>query len=389
MKSLWLVLVALLAVTMFHTANAQTKDSAPKEPPFVEEEEFDLPATPLNQATPAQADPLTSETDDAASIENEILQSGGEPVAPPPANSTVDLNKDVPEAGSQSEDLLLEEEAPVIAAPSNEIPASEMPLEEEPPVPVKAAAPVYSDDVVAKSAAGGVRYIHHPQAAVGLIRIEKDGTYVYKTKDKGDVKTTGGFRIGSIDAPKIYSEDGTSFAKMYSDQVPVLMFDYDWQPFKMSQNFKIQAGINIMLANGNGRFAESGPSGSDPTAGEAAKEEYTFAAIPLNVGLAYRFQYMDRQILAPYIIGGGSYIPVIEYRDDGKSTNAVGTPAAYGGGGLLINVGAIDRDTAFTLRSEYGVTNLWVSLEYRYLKSFSEDVDFSSNLISAGLTLDY
>ena len=387
MKSLWLVLVALLAVTMFHTANAQTKESPPKEPPFVEEEEFDLPQTPMN-TTPAQADPLTSETDDAASIENEILQSGGEPAAPPPANNTVDLNKDVPEAGSQSEDLLLEDEVPVIAAPSNEIPSSEIPME-EPPVPVKAAAPVYSDDVVAKSAAGGVRYIHHPQAAVGLIRIEKDGTYVYKTKDKGEVKTTGAFRFGMMDAPIISSSDGTSFQTMYTGpQVPILMFDYDWQPFKMSQNFKIQAGFDIMLANGSGRFAETAPNGN-PTAGQVAKEEYTFAAFPLNVGFSYRFQYMDRQILAPYVIGGGSYIPVIEYRDDGKSTNAVGTPAAYGGGGLLINVGAMDRDTAFTLRSEYGVTNLWVSLEYRYLKSFSEDVDFSSNVISAGLTLDY
>jgi hypothetical protein len=372
---------------MFHTANAQTKESAPQEPPFVEENEFDLPATPLNSATPAQADPLKSEADDAASIENEILQSGGEPAAPPPANSTVDLNKDVPEAGSKADDLLLEDEAPVIAAPTNEIPSSEIPME-EPPVPVKAAAPVYSDDVVAKSAAGGVRYIHHPQAAVGLIRIEKDGTYVYKTKDKGEVKTSGSFRIGSMDAPKISSEDGTSFAKMYSETVPVLMFDYDWQPFKMSQNFKIQAGVNIMLANGNGRFAESGPNGK-PTQGEAAKEEYTFAAIPLNAGFIYRFQYMDRQILAPYVLGGGSYIPVVEYRDDGKSTNLVGTPAAYGGGGLLINVGAIDRDTAFTLRSEYGVTNLWVSLEYRYLNSFSDDVKFESNVISAGLTMDY
>ncbi|QLY25891.1 hypothetical protein [Bdellovibrio sp. KM01] len=384
MKSLWLVLVALLAVSIFHTANAQTKESAPKEPPFVEESEFDAPPA-------ASADPLQSETDDALSIENEILQSGGEPLAtPPPASNTVDLNKDVPEAGSSlPDDLILEDEAPAIAAPNNEIPSSEAPIEE--PVKVKPAPVVYSNEVVRKSPSGGVEYIHHPQAAVGLIRIEKDGTYIYKTKDKGEVKSTGSFRFGAMDAPIIKAADGvTTFETMYSGpSVPVLTFEYEWQPLKISQNLKVQAGFNLMMANGNGRFAESNPNGGTPQAGDKAREEYTFVAIPLNLGLAYRFQYMDRQVFAPYIAGGGSYIPVVEYRDDGKNTNMVGTPAGFGGGGLLINVGAMDRETAFTLRSEYGVTNLWVTLDYRYLKSVSEDVDFSSNVITAGVSVDY
>ncbi|WP_413291704.1 autotransporter outer membrane beta-barrel domain-containing protein [Bdellovibrio sp. HCB185ZH] len=384
MKSLWLVLVALLAVSIFHTANAQTKESAPKEPPFVEESEFEAPPA-------ASADPLQSETDDALSIENEILQSGGEPIATPPqAPNTVDLNKDVPEAGSSlPDDLILEDEAPAIAAPNNEIPSSDAPIEE--PVNVKPAPVVYSNEVVRKSPSGGVEYIHHPQAAVGLIRIEKDGTYVYKTKDKGEVKSTGSFRFGAMDAPIIKAADGvTTFETMYSGPtVPVLAFEYEWQPLKISQNLKVQAGFNLMMANGNGRFAESNPSGGTPQAGDKAREEYTFVAIPLNLGLAYRFQYMDRQVFAPYISGGGSYIPVVEYRDDGKNTNMVGTPAAFGGGGLLINIGAMDRDTAFTLRSEYGVTNLWVTLDYRYLKSFSEDVDFKSNVITAGVSVDY
>ncbi|WP_413586242.1 hypothetical protein [Bdellovibrio sp. HCB274] len=389
MKSLWLVLVALLAVTMFHTAHAQ--ESAPKEPPFVDENEFDAPA----------ADPLKAETDDALSIEDEILQSGGQPVPPPapatttpaaPAatgqSNTVDLNENVPEAGS-SEDLLLEDEEPVIAAPSNEIPEGEI-LLEEPTTPVKAAAPVYAEEVVSKSRSGGIEYIRHPQSAVGLIRIEKDGTYVYKTSEKKGYSTTGAFRFGMMDAPKIESADGiTNFDTMYAGpQVPLLMFEYEWQPFKMSRNFKIQGGLGLLMANGQGRFTETATSGN-PTAGQEALEEYTFVAIPLNLGLTYRFQYMDRQILAPFISGGGSYIPVAEFRDDGNDTNFVGTPAAYGAGGILLNIGAMSKDTAYTLRTEYGIANLWATLEYRYLYSFSEDVDFTSNIISAGVTLDY
>ncbi|WP_413583367.1 hypothetical protein [Bdellovibrio sp. HCB288] len=388
MKSLWFVLVALLAVTMFHTAHAQ--ESAPQEPPFVDESEFDSPA-----------DPLKAETDDALSIEDEILQSGGQPVPPPapgnapsaaPAangqNNTVDLNQNVPEAGS-SEDLLLEDE-PMIAAPSSEIPEGEI-LLEEPSTPVKAAAPVYAEEVVSKSRSGGIEYIRHPQSAVGLVRIEKDGTYVYKTSEKKGYSTTGAFRFGMMDAPKITAADGvTSFETMYTGpQAPLLMFDYDWQPFKASRNFKIQAGIGFMMQTGKGRFTESDPTTGDPAAGDEAMEEYTFLAVPLNLGFSYRFQYMDRQILAPYVVGGGSYIPVAELRDDGNSTNFVGTPAAYGGGGLMINIGAMSKDTAYTLRTEYEIANLWATLEYRYLYSFSEDVDFSSNIISAGITLDY
>ncbi|NUN07074.1 MAG: hypothetical protein HUU57_15100, partial [Bdellovibrio sp.] len=67
----------------------------------------------------------------------------------------------------------------------------------------------------------------------------------------------------------------------------------------------------------------------------------------------------------------------------------VGTPGGYGAAGLLLNITAMNRDTAFTLRSEYGIANLWVSLDYRYLKTFNEDLDFSSNILGAGIVADY
>ncbi|MFM6928954.1 MAG: hypothetical protein ACKOX6_10855 [Bdellovibrio sp.] len=381
MKSLWLTLVTLLAVMMFHAANAQ--ESAPQEPPFTQESEFENPS------------PVSQEVDDMLQIEDEIKQSKqaeGTDKAPsvPPGKKeqTVDLNKSVPDADKQLEDELLQgNQEETVAMPQEEpavIPTEESPLE------VKPQPIIQYSDVVRQSPKGGVEYIHHPQAAKGLLRIEKDGTYVYRTREDMSYKTTGSFRLGAMDAPKITSSDGsTSFEMMYDGPtVPMLAFDYEWQPWDSLRNVAIQAGVGIMTASGNGRFTKTATSGT-PTAGDVAREEYTILAIPLNVGLSYRFQYMDRQWFAPYLAGGGSYIPVIEYRDDGASTNAVATPGAYGAVGGLLNISAMDRNTAFTLKNEYGIANLWVALEYRYLKSFNEDVNFSSGIFGAGISVDY
>ncbi|MGE5086069.1 MAG: hypothetical protein ACM3MG_07175 [Bacillota bacterium] len=381
MKSLWLTLVTLLAVVIFHTANAE--ESAPQEPPYTQENEFE------------NSSPVSQEFEDTIQIEDEIKQSrqseapGNVPSAEAgKKEQTVDLNKSVPESGQQTEDELLKAEQEESVAMPQEEPAV-IPTEEA-PIEIKPEPKIQYSDVVRQSPKGGVEYIHHPQAAKGLLRIEKDGTYVYRTKEDTSYKTTGSFRIGAMDAPKITSSDGsTDFEMMYKGPtVPMLSFDYEWQPWESLHNVAIQAGLGVMTANGNGRFTKTAPSGN-PTAGEKAQEQYTILAIPLNVGLSYRFQYVDRQWFAPYLAGGGTYIPVVEYRDDGASTNAVGTPGAYGAVGGLLNISAMDRSTAFTLKNEYGIANLWVSLEYRYLKSFTQEVDFSSSIVGAGIAVDY
>lgn len=377
---MWLTLVTLLAVMMFHAANAQ--ESAPQEPPFTQESEFE------------NSSPVSQEIDDMMQIEDEIKQSKQSETQSAPGaealkkDKTVDLNKSVPEAGQTPEDELLNAVQEENVAMPQEEPAV-IPTEEA-PIQVKPEPVIEYSNVVRQSPKGGVEYIHHPQAAKGLLRIEKDGTYVYRTKEDASYKTTSSFRLGAMDAPKITSSDGTTnFEMMYDGPtVPMLAFDYEWQPWERLHNVAIQAGFGLMTASGNGRFTKTATSGT-PTAGDKAQEEYTILAIPLNVGLSYRFQYMDRQWFAPYLAGGGSYIGVVEYRDDGASTNAVATPAAYGAVGGLLNVSAMDRSTAFTLKNEYGIANLWVALEYRYLKSFNDEVEFSSSIFGAGISVDY
>lgn len=343
---------------------AQSQESAPQEPPYTQENEFE-------NATPQ------APSDDVNSIENEI-RSAEAPKEKSPVNLNEELNK------TENMTVPTEHEAePVVHEEPAVIPVA-------PPVEVKPLQEAKPSNVVRQSPKGGVEYIQHPQSAKGLLRIDKDGTYIYRTKEDLSYTTSGTFRIGMMDAPKIVSKDGTTdFTTMYEGSpVPLLMFDYQWQPFSSMPNFGLQLGFGALVSQGSGRFA-CDPAQCGTLNGTKAKEKYTFVAIPINAGLTYRLAWSDRQWMAPYVTAGGSYIPIAELRDDDSSPKAVGTPGVFGAGGLMFNVSAIDHDTGFTLKNEYDISNLWVTLEYRYLKTFNEDLDFSSSIISLGVSVDY
>ncbi|MFS4458505.1 hypothetical protein [Bdellovibrio sp. HCB2-146] len=346
------ILMALLLISAIG-AKAQVKESAPQEPPFVQED---------------------SEFDESLRIEDEIMSAEpNQPVPPPPSEKkSVDLNENVPEAGSVEDEMNQIGSDVVEEAP---------PIEDEPVV----AAPVYTAPVVVrKNPKGGTEYIHHPQAAKGLMRIEKDGTYVYRTEEDKKFSQTGSFRVGMMDAPRITASDGvTTFKTMYTKgPVPVISFDFEWKPFDWMGNLAVQTGFGIIVAQGRGRFV-------DPSQTLIPKEEYTFAAVPLNLGALYRMQWKDRQAIAPFVNAGGTYFPVVEFRDDGEGPNAVGTPGGYAGAGLMFNVGSLDRETSFSLTTEYGIKNLWVVLEYRQIVTVSEDLDFTGGLANLGITTDF
>ncbi|MGZ3773840.1 MAG: hypothetical protein ACXVCY_07370 [Pseudobdellovibrionaceae bacterium] len=407
--------LALIALTFSgHHASAQEAESVHKEAPYVQgEKDFEStistpqpktnsenPAAPTSVQTPAPSptsapspSPTTSTNQStssapatATSLEQEV-QSATDGLSE--KKQSAELNK-TPNSDSNKmeEELRIEDEKP-----NNEKPVVDQPSI----IPVEPTAEVKSEpselppnqqsqtSKVLRQSKGKVEYIEHPLAAKGLTTITKDGAYIYKTADFAEKNTSGAFRVGMIDPPKIISADGsTDFSQMYSgQQQPLIMFDYEWHPFSGYGKLGIQAGMGLLVAYGNGRF-------TDPSLqGQQAKEKYTFVAIPLNVGVVYRLEWLHRQWFAPYVAGGGTYIPVAEIRDDGKSPTAVGTPGFYGAGGILFNISATNRETAFTLKSEYGIANLWVSLDYRYLKTVNDQLDFSSSIIGAGIVVDY
>jgi hypothetical protein len=232
----------------------------------------------------------------------------------------------------------------------------------------------------------GRELISHPLSKKGLLAITKDGHYIYETNESRAYQHTGTLRFATMDSPSIKAADGTSFSTMYGGgSQSVLMFDYEWQPFTKYGKLGVQAGFGVIYARGQGRFDTTDPA----LKAQEAKEEYTFLALPLSLGVIYRLEWLKRQWFAPYASGGVTYFPVVEFRDDSKSPNAVGTGGAYGAGGMLLNISALDRETAFVFSSEYGISNLWVSLEYRLIQTLNKDLDFSSNLVSAGIAVDY
>lgn len=367
MRSWQKCVLTLMTISAFHTAQAQDKESAPQEPPFVQEEnEFD--SLPSAAQSPDEADAL--------SIEEEIknAQPNSEK-----KKETVNLNEQQPADNSQKaeEELQFEDTTqPVVEEPIAPVP--------EPVVEVKPPPRIKQSPLVQRSAKGGVEYIEHPLAAKGLTAITKEGAYIYKTRTTESENKSGAFRLGMMDSPKISGADGITFANMYGDgQQPMFMYDYEWQPFTGYGKLGVQLGIGVLMASGHGRFV------AGPNQGKEAREKYTFVAFPINLGVMYRLEWMSRQWFAPYVAGGGTYIPVAEFRDDDKGPNAVGTPGAYGAAGILLNISALDRETAFTLNSEYGISNLWVSLDYRYLQTFNDDLDFTSSIIGAGIVVDY
>lgn len=258
------------------------------------------------------------------------------------------------------------------------------PLEVTPaPAPADSGSQSGYYDTAKKPVKSGTRVekLKHPLQKKGLERIEKDGSYIYKTRKYEKTNKTATLRFGFVEAPKIKAADGTSFSTMYtSSSLFTLMFDYEWQPFEFLGKSGLQAGFGFYTAQGSGRFLNGG--------GEA-REKYTFIAIPLNLGIIYRLEFSEKQWFVPYAAGGGTYMAMVENRDDSKSLHGVGSAGAYAAGGALFSITAIDRTMAHTLRSEYGLGGLWVSLEYRYLKSFSADLDFSSNIFSLGVAADF
>lgn len=336
---------------------AQMGETPPQEAPYVEEDEFSPPDAELSEID-------TKASSSSGESENEILAEIPEdaPVDVKPAEPKIDSDETKVKLGASPSKSDGSEDSQLIG-------------------PEKKWTLDHSNQI-----RSGRKFINHPLAKKGLLAITKDGHYIYETNESRDYNHTGTLRYATMDSPNINAADGTSFSTMYGGgPQSILMFDYEWQPFTKFGKLGFQSGIGFIFANGQGRFDTADPA----LKAQEAKEKYTFLAIPLSFGVIYRLEWLKRQWFAPYASGGLNYFPVIEFRDDSKTPSAVGTAGAYGAGGVMLNVSALDRDTAFILTSEYGISNLWVSLEYRLIQTFNSDLDFSSNVVSAGIAVDY
>lgn len=237
--------------------------------------------------------------------------------------------------------------------------------------------------------------ITHPQAQEGLVRIKKDGTYVYDI-ERPLRKESSRITFGQANHPEMTlviqpvdaagnpagAEKEFNFSDFYGDTSGfILGYDYEWFPFIDKGKFGVQAGFSAMFANGNGRLAAAP---NDPSV-----ETFTFLTLPLTLGGVYRLEWKDKQIFAPYVSGGGTYVLLAEKREDKSMPSFIGSLGYYASGGVLFNVNAFDRDAGFQLESEYGISNMWVSLEFRVIEVTSSAFSFSNKYLNAGLSFDF
>lgn len=231
--------------------------------------------------------------------------------------------------------------------------------------------------------------VPHPFAEKGLIRITKDRTYIYKV-DESEQKRAFSLRIGifnpeNLENPEQSGQAGATFAENY-DQAsnPAVMFDYEWQWFKMPiGKVGARAGVGVFIAQGNGHFSSTVNQGKTP------REIFTFWAAPVSVGAVYRLQIWDKQLFIPYGEGGGMGIPFGEFRDDSKPPKWGGSYAAYFAGGLAFNLTYFDAMSAIQLDREYGINRVYLTAEYRKILTLSQNYDFSSDLVNGGLLMEF
>lgn len=233
----------------------------------------------------------------------------------------------------------------------------------------------------------GSTYIDHPDAAQGLMRIEADGTYVYKTPKAAESKRSGSARFAVLSAPSLQNDNiGRDFEDYYgSDPLIGFLGSYAFPLTRGSLALSVDIEAGLAFAQGDGYFNRDQSGNSDLR----SVESYTLFLVPVSVLLTAKFQFSDKQWFVPFISGGPVVYGLAELRSDEENNNFAATFGGAAGGGVLISVTRWAPASAFQLRSEYGINDLWVHLEGRAVIGFDENIDISQNLFSMGATFDF
>lgn len=243
------------------------------------------------------------------------------------------------------------------------------------------------------------RRIQHPGAADGLVRIDKEGNYIYDVKQTPKNQSSHIY-FGQANNPEVSltidgvdsngQPNGTkntyNFDDFYkSSSKFIIGYDYEWYPWVEKARLGLQGGVGFMYADGHGRLLAGTPQDPNPE----SVEKFSFVTMPINLGAIYRFQYKDTQWVVPYVAGGGTYVLLAEKREDKSSPNFTGGFGFYGAGGLLLNLTKFDAETAFDLNNEYGIGNLWLSVELKATEVEADAFKFSTQYINAGFAFDF
>lgn len=235
-------------------------------------------------------------------------------------------------------------------------------------------------------AQGGPVRVEHPRAAEGLLRVNKDGSYQYRTSLRDKSKSSS-VKLGAMTPPKITVNDSSvTYETMYgSRDLLTLLYNYEWQPFRQFGSLGVFVETGFATVSARGSFKNQ----NRPDQRTTSEERYNFFIIPASVFVNYRFEYVRRQWVVPFVNAGATYYGLAEVRNDGKQPTFAGAPAVSGGGGLMFSISRLDSAGAFALSSEYGIADMWLTLEARASQGLYSETDFSGTSFNGGITVDF
>ncbi len=231
------------------------------------------------------------------------------------------------------------------------------------------------------------RYVEHPNADKGLIKIDKEKVYYYKVPTS-EQKNAGNFKIAIYSPSNLENPEDPSllsYDSIYDEgESPLLLYEHEWQIWQKFGKFGLTAGGGFFFAEGKGQFA----NGSS----ERPKESFMLFVFPIHVGAIYRMQFTDGQRFVPYGGGGVGGMAFAERRDDDLNPSLGArfgfSPNALAYGGVAVQLGSGSR-SFLDLDREYGINKFWLTAEYRTYIHFGGDYDFSGDAFNGGFTAEF
>lgn len=211
------------------------------------------------------------------------------------------------------------------------------------------------------------------------------GEYRYRMQPSLARKSAS-FRLGVMTPPEITNPDNdVKYEDIYGKEpAPILLGDYEFlRLFSKAGRLGIKFGSGLIFANGRGRF-------KDPArAAELPDESYMFVVFPNTLTANYRFQFAQKQILVPFIEGGGGYYTFAEIRDDGKRPKFGGSLVGVAAGGFNFLLNWLDPAAVRSLDAEYGINHVWLTAEARATVGVNKTVDFTNTSFNAGFLMEF
>lgn len=161
----------------------------------------------------------------------------------------------------------------------------------------------------------------------------------------------------------------------------VHMFGMLEQGFLYQSKLGVELGIGFLSENGNAISA---------TTGERSSDKFNLFLLPLETNITFRADFLEDQLLVPYVKFGGDYV---FFRQNLKGTVVKDWKfGIHGVLGLQILLDMLDRDTKSTMERDWGVNDVYFTIEgrYNYINNFGGGgLNLSSYMVCFGLLFEY